>query len=244
MRIALVDDLASERENVRSLVLEYYKIHRKQYQILPEFFEFDSGEAFLESFSTGNYAFVLLDIYMKELTGVEVAQRLVTLDKNCSILFFTTSTDHMLDGYDVHALGYVLKPVVEHVPSLYKAIDRVMEKYNFDSSSLRVTTEHGSHLVLFQNIVYLECAARSLFLHIASDRIDITGKYADYSAPLLKDTRFLECYRNIIVNMDYIDVALESDFILKSGEKIPISRRKKSEVMEKYMAYFIEKRGV
>lgn len=243
MKIALVDDLASERETVRRLIFNYFNLHKKQYNILPDFYEFDSGEAFLETFQPGEFEIVFLDIYMKELNGVEVAQQLVTLDTNCSILFFTTSMDHMLDGYDVHAIGYILKPVVDHITSLYMAMDRVMEKHNFDHSSLCIVTPHGSHSVLFRNIVYLECSTRSLFLHIHSDKICICGKYADYSTTLLNDKRFLECYRNIIVNMDYIDVALESDFILKSGEKIPISRRKKAEVMEKYMAYFIEKRG-
>ena len=54
----------------------------------------------------------------------------------------------------------------------------------------------------------------------------------------LAGNRFLECYRNIIINMNYIDAPIAYDFILKSSKKIPISRRKKAPVMGKYMFYF------
>jgi hypothetical protein len=43
--------------------------------------------------------------------------------------------------------------------------------------------------------------------------------------------------------MDYIDTPADCDFILKSGEKLPISRRKKSTVLGAYITYFIKKRG-
>ena len=244
MEIAIVDDLEAERKSVRDLVLEYFKTHSTLYNITPSFFEFESGEAFLNTYQPGNYQLVFLDIYMNKLTGIDVAHRINSLDKKSNIIFFTTSEEHMLDGYDVHAVGYLLKPVTEHTISFHKAMDRVMEKLNLDNSSIFVETGFGKHSIFHRNIIYLECSTRSLFIHMGIDTFRLVGKYADYSQMLLCDKRFLECYRNIIVNMDYIDVALETDFILKSGERIPISRRKKSEVMEKYMAYFIEKRGV
>lgn len=82
-----------------------------------------------------------------------------------------------------------------------------------------------------------------MYLHLVDGELKLLGKYSDYESIFLADQRFLECYRNVIVNMDYIDIPLDYDFILKSGEKLPISRRKKANVLERYMTYFIRKRG-
>ncbi|WMJ21911.1 LytTR family DNA-binding domain-containing protein [Paludicola sp. MB14-C6] len=242
MEIAIVDDLSVERKEVRRLLLEYFTVHNEIYGITPIISEFESGETFLNTFQQGKYQLVLLDIYMKQLSGIDVAEKLCCLDKKCNIIFFTTSKDHMLDGYDVHAVGYVLKPVAEHQTALNKALTHVMEKLNIDNSCISCLTEFGENTILYRNIVYLESSMRNLYLHFASDTILVLGKYSDYAQQLLSDKRFLECYRNLIVNMDYIDTPLENDFMLKTGEKVPISRRKKVEVMEKYTTYFIEGR--
>lgn len=244
IEIAIVDDLAAEREEVRRLILEYFAVHNEHYGITPVFSEFESGEAFLSTFQQGKYQLVILDIYMEQLSGIDVAEKIVSLDKKCNIIFFTTSSDHMLDGYDVHAIGYVLKPAVEHRTALYKALTHAMDNLNIDNSSTSVLTEFGENIVFYRNIVYLESSLRNLYLHFSSDTIKVSGKYSDYSDRLLADKRFLECYRNLVVNMDFIDTPFESDFILKTGEKIPISRRKKVEVMEKYTTYFIERRCI
>lgn len=242
MEIAIVDDLLVERQEVRRLLLEFFTVHKELYGITPTFSEFDSGEKFFSTFQPGKYQLVLLDIYMGQLSGISVAEKLYSLDKKCNIIFFTTSTDHMLDGYDVHAVGYVLKPVAEHKIALNKALTFVMEKLNIDNSFLSCRTEFGENTILYRNIVFLESSLRNLYIHLASDTILVLGKYSDYAQQLLTDKRFLECYRNLIVNMDYIDTPLEYDFVLKTGEKAPISRRKKTEVMGKYTTYFIERR--
>lgn len=239
MKIAIVDDLATERISLHSHILTYFNSYQCRYTITPEIFEFESGEAFLQYFKPKTYDLVFLDIYMSELTGIDVATRLITRDSECNIIFFTTSMEHILDGYDVNAIGYILKPVTANLPSLYKAINRVIEKMNLDNMSLEVSTKFGEHSIFYRNITFLECITRSAFLHTVSDIHKLTGKYGDFSQILLEDNRFLECYRNLIVNMDYIEAVLENDFLLKTGETIPISRRKKTMVKEKYTSYFI-----
>ena len=240
MEIAIVDDLSVERKEVRHLLLDYFAVHNELSGITPIFSEFDSGEEFLNSFKPGKHQLVLLDIYM--LSGIAVAEKLCSLDKKCNIIFFTTSTDHILDGYDVHAVGYVLKPVAEHQSALNKALTHVMEKLNIDNSCISCLTEIGEKTIFNRNIVYLESSLRNLYLHFTSDTIRVLGKYSDYARQLLADKRFLECYRNLIVNMDYIDTPLECDFMLNTGGKVPISRRKKAEVIGKYTTYFLERR--
>lgn len=243
MEIAIVDDLKEERTVVRHLVNKYFENQIQLYDIPYNFTEFESGEAFLEDYTPGKYELVFLDIYMNNLTGIDVAKRIAALDKNCSIIFFTTSDEHQLDGYSVHAVGYVMKPVKDSIPALYTAMDYIIEKLHLDNSGITVLTDCGELYFYYRNILYIDCIDRTVYIHLADKALKIIGKYNYYESIFLSDSRFLECYRNVIVNMDYIDVPNDCDFVLKSGERIPISRRKKSKVIESYMKYFIKKRG-
>lgn len=243
MEIAIVDDLVEDRTIVRHLTNKYFEDRKDLYKISPNFTEFGNGEAFLENYASGKYEIVFLDIYMNKLTGMDVAKKIAVLDRNCSIIFFTTSDEYQLEGYGVHAVGYIMKPVVDHIPELYTAMDYAASRLQMDKACITVSTDYGEVYLYYRNILYIDCIDRTVYIHLADRVLKVCGKYGDYQNKFLSDSRFLECYRNVIVNMDYIDIPLDCDFILKSGEKLPISRRKKSNVMENYMMYFIKKRG-
>lgn len=243
MEIAIVDDLRNERTIIRDIAYKYFEDRKELYDISPNFVEFENGETFLENYTPGKYAIVFLDIYMDELTGIDVAKRIAALDRNCSIIFFTTSDEHQLEGYGVHAVGYIMKPVTDHLPALYTAMDYAASRLQMDKAGITVLTDCGELHLYHRNILYIDCIDRTLYIHLTDRVLKVLGKYGDYQNSFLSDNRFLECYRNVIVNMDYIDTPADYDFILKSGEKLPISRRKKSTVMGSYMMYFIKKRG-
>ena len=69
MRIALVDDSEIERGILLSLITDY----GCEKQILFESDCFDSGDAFLSSFSSDKYDIVFMDIFMNGMSGVETA---------------------------------------------------------------------------------------------------------------------------------------------------------------------------
>lgn len=243
MKIAVVDDLLQERTEIISIVKDYFSVRFNSYNIAPEFIEFENGESFLDGFQPMEYDLVLLDIYMAELTGIDTARRLIALDKQCRIIFFTTSTDHSLYGYSVHALGYVLKPVKDNIESLHTALDYFMDMLNLEKAGFNITTFSGEQFILFKNIVYIESSLKNLYVHFPNQIIQVFGTFIQYTNILLNDERFLQCYRNLTVNMDYILKPLDNELILKTQEKIPISRRRKADVLEKYTNYLIKRRG-
>lgn len=241
MNIALVDDLREERVLVKNFIHSYFEERKDFFDVCPSFTEFENGEDFLKSYVPGKYQIIFLDIYMDKLTGMDVAKRIVSLDKDCYIIFSTSSDAHLLEGYDVHAVGYILKPVEKHISSLYTSLDYILSNIQLDQKGLTVLTSYGELFLYYKNILYIECNDKSVHIHLTDQKLKVIGKYRDYQNMFLSDKRFLECYRNIIVNMDYIDTPVECDFILKSGEKLPISRRKKASVMQEYMLYFIKR---
>lgn len=242
MEIAIVDDIKDERALIRCLTDKYFEEKKDLCNVSPKFVEFESGEAFLEKYTPGQYELVFLDIYMDKITGIDIAKQIADFDRNCNIIFFTTSNDHLLDGYEVHAVGYIIKPIESHIDHFYNAMDYVFSKLELDNVGITVSTDFDSLYLYYKNILYIDCHNRTIYVHFANKVLEILGQYNDYKDKFLSDKRFIECFRSIIVNMDYIDTFIDSDLILKSGEKLPISRRRKTTVIKKYMMYFIHKR--
>lgn len=69
-----------------------------------------SGEA-LEFCKTMTCEVALLDIQMRNMSGVELAKKIKLLNPQANIIFTTGYTDYMKEAFDIHASGYILKPV-------------------------------------------------------------------------------------------------------------------------------------
>ena len=109
MRIAIVDDLAAELALLKDRLEQ--QLHRRNVQA--DILEYESGETFLEAASKAPFTAAFLDIYMDGMTGMEAAKKLRKTNTDCLLVFTTTSTDHALEGFQVRALHYLVKPFTE-----------------------------------------------------------------------------------------------------------------------------------
>lgn len=63
----------------------------------------------------------------------------------------------------------------------------------------------------------------------------------DDFAPMLEPySQFLWCYRNCMVNMDYIESFDDKDFILNNGERLPIAKARKQDIIQAYADYVFD----
>ena len=107
MRIAVVDDLETERAQLKT------RLARQLCLCGAEVLEFESGESFLAAEKEQRFTAAFLDIYMHGMSGMDAAKELRKTDADCLLVFTTTSTDHALEGFQVRALHYLVKPFSE-----------------------------------------------------------------------------------------------------------------------------------
>ena len=81
--------------------------------MLADILEYESGETFLEAARKAPFTAAFLDIYMDGMAGMEAAKKLRKTNTDCLLVFTTTSTDHALEGFQVRALHYLVKPFTE-----------------------------------------------------------------------------------------------------------------------------------
>ena len=106
MRIAIVDDLETERAQLKTRLARQLRLCGAEAQLL----EFESGESFLAAEKEQRFTAAFLDIYMHGMSGMDAAKELRKTDADCLLVFTTTSTDHALEGFQVRALHYLVKP--------------------------------------------------------------------------------------------------------------------------------------
>ena len=107
MNIAIVDDSESDRQLLQELLIRYFDISGISITIYP----FQSGELFLAGLSHHSFDLVFLDIFMDEITGMDAAHKLLEAGCDCTIIFLTSSREYALEGYEVGAFRYLLKPL-------------------------------------------------------------------------------------------------------------------------------------
>lgn len=103
MKILVVDDEQPARERLCRLIGELHG-----YEVAGEA---ANGREAIELYRVLKPEIVLLDIRMPVMDGLESAQHLSTDETPPAVIFTTAYSDHALEAFNTHAVGYLLKPV-------------------------------------------------------------------------------------------------------------------------------------
>lgn len=237
MRIAIVDDLETHRKRL----YEQIQIQLSRHALDAQITQYENCEAFLNEAAKENFEVVFLDIYMNGMSGVEAAKKLRTTDKECIIIFTTASADHALEGFRVRALDYLVKPYSdEEIENLFEEILRrlpVPDKY------IDIRVVGGNVRLRLSEIVFAEHFRHQIHIHNSDDKTTVTRQtIAQFTSQLCGDERFFLCSRGVIVNMEYAKDFNGTEFILKNGRTISVSRDN-SKTARAAFGDFLFKRG-
>lgn len=228
MRIALIDDTPEELEILAKIVnseLPHANV-----------FTFRNGEHFLETWGDNSYDLILLDIYMEEMLGVDVARKVRETDLDVRIVFCTTSNEFASESYEVSANYYLQKPVST------ASFQRMLQMIRLDhyEENRFITLPDGQKIVL-RNITYTEYHNHSIIIH-SKKRGDLQTRMSQTEWELiLAEHNFLcSCSKGIVVNFYEVDRVENGMFVLHNGDMVPISRRKTKEMTESYAHFCFE----
>lgn len=109
MHIAIVEDCVFDQKHLIDLIQKNFENHGE----MADFTCYESGEAFLEAFRPGLFNAVFMDIMLAKngLNGLETAEKLRAVAARIPLIFVSNERDYSLEGYRVHPLDYLLKPV-------------------------------------------------------------------------------------------------------------------------------------
>ncbi len=241
MRIAIVDDRAEDRARLLSGVNRWAEKNGVPLTPLPEIYE--CAEALLTKFEIGKFDLIFLDIYMDGMTGMDAARKIREMDKVCRIVFTTTSTEFAVDSYEVDSSYYLVKPYSDEklAAAFARCGGTLLERERF----IRVPGLYGEEKLVLHKISYTEYERRRIHVHFmdGADTWVCMGQ-TEFTALLSEYPWFCDCIKGMLVSFEAVEKLTEDNFLLKSGERIPISRLKYKDVREKFFDWsFARVRG-
>ncbi len=161
---------------------------------------FSSGKEFLDTFKRGVFDLLIMDIYLGDITGIEIVSDVRMIDSEICVAFQTSSLEHTRASYRLNALKYLEKPVEK--TELLELIDFTLMKKN-NAPYLEIVSNRKNMRILLSHIMYLEQKSRKVLIYLANGEIITTNTKLSEIQPMLTSD-FLNCHKSYIVNLSYV----------------------------------------
>ncbi|MFI3297577.1 MAG: LytTR family DNA-binding domain-containing protein [bacterium] len=147
---------------------------------------------------------VMLDIEMKEYSGLELARE---LPEECLLIFSTAHASYALDGYDLKAVDFLHKPFTyERFASAIAHIEQIVEIHNraakFESSdegAITIKVDYQNVTIAYADIIYIEALANYVKIHCVNNCKRLTKMSIKGFMELLPPSDFLRLHRSYAV---------------------------------------------
>lgn len=181
---------------------------------------------------------IFLDINMPEISGLSFAK---SINKNIKVIFTTAYREYAIDGFNLQAVDYLLKPI--SFERLLQAVNKYIGESNVEvvNSSLEIQQEKVDFIFVradrkmmkinFSEINYIESFSDYLKFHL-DDKIIVTRETITSIEAKLPKTNFLRIHRSFIVCIAKIN-SFTNEFIEVNEKALPISRSYKKDVLTK-----------
>ena len=229
-RIAIVEDNDADLVCVQQLLERF----SKEKCIPVESTVFRNGEQFLFSYEPV-YDIVLLDIEMPQMDGMTVARRLWEQDSSVILIFTTNMAQYAIQGYQVRARSYLLKPL-QYISFSMELTDalRAVTSAPFDAFLLK--NETGSVRLNTVDIRYIESRKHDQIFHTTTGTYTMRGTLSELESRL-SPFHFERSSVSFLVNLRYV-TGIEREAILLGEECVPLSRQKRKSFLEA-LTYYI-----
>ena len=232
IRVAIVEDEASYREQFQEYLKQYEKESGEEIQITI----FTDGDEIAGGYKSV-FDIILMDVEMRFMDGMSAAEEIRKVDPEVVIIFITNMPQYAIRGYAVDALDYVLKPVSYFAFSqrLDRAIARMKKRV---AHYLTVPVKGGVQKLKVSDIYYVESQGHNLIFYANS------GEYV--SAGTLKETEetleplhFCRANKGVLINLEHVD-GIQEGCAIVHGMSLSISRSRKNIFMDTLTNYVSE----
>ncbi len=179
---------------------------------------------------------IFLDINMPEISGLSFAK---SINKNIKIIFTTAYREYAVDGFDLQAVDYLLKPI--SFERLLQAINKYLDENHplqiqnqeeivaERSDFIFVRSDRKMIKISFCDINFIESLSDYIKIHL-NDKTIITRETITNIEAKLPKNDFIRVHRSYIVSLSSID-SFTNEYLKIRNSEIPISRTYKNDVL-------------
>jgi len=178
----------------------------------------------LQALNKNNVDLIFLDINMPDMSGITLAK---SISKSTKIIFTTAYREYAIDGFDLQAVDYLLKPI-----SL-KRLEQAIQKYRTENTSsikeneiikeyIVVRSERKMVKINLPDILFIESLSDYLKIHTQTKTV-VTRETISKIEAILPSNSFIRIHRSFIVSLSYIS-SYTAEFVEIHKKAISISR--------------------
>lgn len=231
LRVAVVDDDERDAGRVEELLGRYFEGDTERFLLT----RLADGEDLLRDYKS-SYDLVFLDIEMERMDGLTCARRLRRIDREVQLVFTTNMAQYAASGYDVGALGYIVKPLRYYSFALaMRRAEEVLESRR--GVVLWLSKGDEKVAVASRDVRYVEVRKHEITFHVRDDAYTSWGTLKTF-AELLEPAHFVACNRYYLVNLEHVKGLREGSIVLDTGVELEVSRRLKRPLMQSLTDYY------
>ena len=238
MRIAICDDETIILDEVSSYIKKYSKLCGKSEL---EVLTFNSASSLLNALDNGDlFDIFLLDVYIGDEMGTELAREIRRKGIESPIIFLTTSIEHAPESLETDTLRYLIKPL--NPEKFYEAMDAAcLQAEKLQSKLIRFKTENGIESINANNIMYSEAHDHYQYIKLDNGQtIKVRTTVSELYALLAKNDGFFRLGSAYIINLRNIKNLTSSAILLYDNTTIPIPRGKHAELKKVFWNFQCE----
>lgn len=205
--IILVEDDSMQREILKTMIFSTYESIK--------IYEADSESTALDIIKNNNINMFLIDISLKESSGLELAMKIRNIPKYefSQLVFLTTHGDYMLQAFkQIHCYDYILKPYNKNdvQAMLNKLIDREINNLSNEKND-STEDEDKEFVIKIRNNVLVRVKINDILF------IEVNGRNCEINT-------VSEVYTYINISLKKILELIDCEYIVQSHKAFAINK--------------------
>ena len=193
----------------------------------------------MEVMSNTEIQLLFIDINMPDMSGMEFVK---TLRNKPYIVFTTAYSEYAVEGFEVEAVDYLLKPI--SFVNLLKAANKVKVQMDLKANNQNGNKEESANFMFvksayksirvdFDNIKYIESQHEYIKIHLLNNESVTTKLSLKSIAELVPANQFVKIHRSFIVNFNEVTTIERNRIVFENKIYIPISEQYKESVEQR-----------
>lgn len=238
MRIAVCDDNDTALKVLSKSIKNAFAKFTDEFNMM----NFSDGTLLLDEHKKEPFDVVFLDIDMPVISGFDIAKSLRDDFSICYIVFVTSHSELVYESMNFQPFNFIRKkcsvPIDKSVSDI---VSKLMQHMKQNGKIILEDYNYRKHSVLIRNIIYIESDGHYVIFYALSDGfpIRIRGSITEHEE-IYSKYDFVRVHKKYLVNLRYLSQLNynSNEIILGIMDKnLPLSKRMKKEVKEKYNVY-------